>query len=185
MNPKIRMTWVLNKNYSSLNVDKSICQIKKIKVTVLNMNVTYYPILNPTKRAKSKTSHYSPTLQGCMNNRSGRAGFENFRIMLNSASSSTILIVKLTSKIKWKERAETNWETEHRNFITSKRVKIDFCLPDFSATKIVTWKCHVEKSTKGRYNMILGRDLLISLGLDLKFSENVIIFIEGPYEWCL
>ena len=32
--------------------------------------------------------------------------------------------------------------------------------------------------------MILGRDLLISLGLDLKFSENIIIGGEGPYEGC-
>ena len=32
--------------------------------------------------------------------------------------------------------------------------------------------------------MILGRDLLIALILDLKFSENVIIYGEGPYEGC-
>ena len=31
--------------------------------------------------------------------------------------------------------------------------------------------------------MILGRDLLTTLGLDLKFSENVIIGGEGPYKW--
>ena len=30
--------------------------------------------------------------------------------------------------------------------------------------------------------MILGRDLLTALGLDLKFSENLIIVIEGPYK---
>ena len=33
--------------------------------------------------------------------------------------------------------------------------------------------------------MILGRDLLNALGLDLKFSENIIIHGEGPYEGCL
>ena len=32
--------------------------------------------------------------------------------------------------------------------------------------------------------MILGRDLLTSLGLDLKFSENIIIGGEGSYEGC-
>ena len=30
--------------------------------------------------------------------------------------------------------------------------------------------------------MILGRDLLTALGLDLKFSESLIIGNEGPYE---
>ena len=33
--------------------------------------------------------------------------------------------------------------------------------------------------------MILGRDLLSALGLDLKFSQNLIIGGEGPYEGCL
>ena len=33
--------------------------------------------------------------------------------------------------------------------------------------------------------MILGRDLLTALGLDLKFSEDIIIGGEGPYEGCL
>ena len=36
------------------------------------------------------------------------------------------------------------------------------------------WKFHVDKSTHGRYGMILGRDLLNALGLNLKFSLNVI-----------
>ena len=33
--------------------------------------------------------------------------------------------------------------------------------------------------------MILNRDLINALGMDLKFSENVIIGGEGPYEGCL
>ena len=32
--------------------------------------------------------------------------------------------------------------------------------------------------------MILCRDLLTALGLDLKFFENLIIGSEGPYEGC-
>ena len=63
-------------------------------------------------------------------------------------------------------------------------MNIEFFLLEFNATKIVMWKYHVEESTDGRYNMILGRDPLTALGLDLKFSENVIIGREGPYEGC-
>ena len=32
--------------------------------------------------------------------------------------------------------------------------------------------------------MILGRDLLTALGLDIKVSENIFIIGEGPYEGC-
>ena len=44
------------------------------------------------------------------------------------------------------------------------------------------WKCHVDESTNGRYDMILGRELLTALRLDLKFDEKVIIGAERPYE---
>ena len=80
-----------------------------------------------------------------------------------------ILMSKLMSKLKSKETVETTWETQARKFTTSKKVNVDFCLPEFSATKIVTCKCHVDDSTTGIYDMILGRDLLTALVLDLFF----------------
>ena len=40
----------------------------------------------------------------------------------------------------------------------------------------------MDESTNGRYDIILGRDPLTPLGMDLNFSVNVIIGVEGPYE---
>ena len=57
------------------------------------------------------------------------------------------------------------------NITTNLKVKIDFILPELSATKIVTWNFHVDDSVKGRYYMILGKDLLTQLLLNVKFSE--------------
>ena len=48
----------------------------------------------------------------------------------------------------------------------------------------MTCKYHVDESTNSKYDMILGRDLLTALGLDLKVYDNTIIFGEGPYEGC-
>ena len=76
------------------------------------------------------------------------------------------------------------WKTQAGKFTTSKKENVDFCLPGFSATIIVTWKCHIDESTNGRYEMILGRDLLTALGLDIKFSDNVLSGREGPHEGC-
>ena len=42
----------------------------------------------------------------------------------------------------------------------------------------------MDESTNGRYDMILGRELLTALGLYLKFYENFIIGREGLYEGC-
>ena len=76
------------------------------------------------------------------------------------------------------------WETQYGKFFISKKAYIDFCLSDFSATNTVIWKHSVDKSTNVRYDMILGRDLLTSLGLDLKVSKHIMIVSEVTYVGC-
>ena len=88
------------------------------------------------------------------------------------------------SKLKPKHLTETTWETQAGKFTTSEKVNVDFCLLESSGTKIVSFKCHVDRSTNSRYNMILGRYLLTDLGLDHKFSENIIIGCGGPFKGC-
>ena len=102
------MTRTVTMDDSLCKIGKARRQIKKI-MTVINMNITYYLILNPNKCAKSENSHYSPILQGCMNTHSGKAKFKNFRILLNGGISSTILMGNMTPKIKLKETVETTW----------------------------------------------------------------------------
>ena len=64
------------------------------------------------------------------------------------------------------------WKMQVGNLTTNMNVKIDFTLPGFRATKILTWYCHGLESARGIYNTILGRDLLISLGLKYYFSNT-------------
>ena len=119
---------------------------------------------------RKNKSRCPPILQVCMNTHSGRALFRNFRILLDSGISSTIIMGKLTEKIKPKKSTETMWESQSRKFTTSAKVNVEFCLTEFVATKIVTCKCHIAKSTNSRYDMILGIYLLTALVLYLKFS---------------
>ena len=74
------------------------------------------------------------------------------------------------------------WETQAGKLATSKKMNVEICLPYFSVTKIIPWKWYVDEYTNGRYDMIIDRDLLTVLELDLKFSKNVIYGEEGPYE---
>ena len=46
-------------------------------------------------------------------------------------------------------------------------------------------KCHVDESPEGRYGIILGGDLLTSLGLDINFYNQAIIDGYRLYEGCL
>ena len=61
-------------------------------------------------------------------------------------------------------------------------VELYFTLPELSTTKIVTCNCHVDDSTKGRYDMILGRNILTNLGLNIKCSYPIIEAYYGPFK---
>ena len=70
-----------------------------------------------------------------MNTRKGREKFKNFRILLNSGLSSTIVRRRLRKKINTKEDAVIKWHTQAGNITTNLKVKIDFILPELSMTK--------------------------------------------------
>ena len=98
-----------------------------------------------------------------MNKRKGKAKFENFRILLDSGCSSTILMGRLFEKLHPKKEAMMQWHTQSGNITTNIKVKVKFSLTSLMATNVVTWKCHVDDSTKGRYDIILGIYLLTEL----------------------
>ena len=68
------------------------------------------------------------------------------------------------------------------NITTNIKVKVDFTLPTLIAMNLVMWKCHVDDSARGRYDTILGHDLLIELGLNLKLSEHFIKPDDGTFK---
>ena len=49
-------------------------------------------------------------------------------------------------------------------------------------TKVITLNYHVDDSAKGRYDMILGRDILTTLGFNLEFSDPVIESDNGTFK---
>ena len=72
------------------------------------------------------------------------------------------------------------WNTQAWNITTNLKVKVYFNLPAIIAMNALMWKLHVDDSVKGRHNMILGRDILTELWLNLKYSEQVIKADDGP-----
>ena len=68
--------------------------------------------------------------------------------------------------ITTKEEAVMQCHTQAGSITTNLKVKIDFILPELSATKSLKWDFQVDDSAKGRHNMILGRYQLTNLGLN-------------------
>ena len=71
-----------------------------------------------------------------------------------------VVMGRLVDKLYPEKYAHMQWHTQAVNITTNLKVKVDFTLPALSAMNVVTWRCHVNDYTKGRQNMILGRDIL-------------------------
>ena len=74
-----------------------------------------------------------------MNTHKGKAKLKNFLILLDSGFSSTIVIIKLIKKLKPKEDTVIRLHKQVVNITTNIRLNIEITLPEFSATRIVTW----------------------------------------------
>ena len=71
---------------------------------------------------------------------------------------------RLVDKLYPEKDAQMQWHTQARNITTNIKVKVDFTLTTRIATNLVTWRFLVDDSAKGKYDIILGRDILTKLG---------------------
>ena len=85
-----------------------------------------------------------------MNTRKGRTKLKNFRIILDSGCSSTIVTRRLVEKLNPEKYAVMQWKTQAGNITNNLKVNVDFTLPALIATDVMKWKCHVYESAKGR-----------------------------------
>ena len=81
-----------------------------------------HDIINPPKRAKHLNVNYSPILHGCMNTIKGRGKFKNFRIILDSECSSTIVIGRLVEKPHPEKDSVMQWHPQAGNITTNYKV---------------------------------------------------------------
>ena len=52
-----------------------------------------------------------------------------------------------------------------QNITNNYKFNVDIALTALSATNVMTWRCHVDVSVKGIYDMIIGRYLVTELGI--------------------
>ena len=73
------------------------------KVNKLSECNLLHDIINSFKRTKNINSHYYLILHGCINTQKGRARFDNFRILLYSGCTFTIVMVGLIKNLLLKK----------------------------------------------------------------------------------
>lgn len=98
---------------------------------------------------------------------------EGIRVLLDSGCSHSIIKAKYADK-------HTQTKTKHAYATGSGMLKIKyeskihFVLPEFSDKKIIHWKFSLTESKDLGYDMIVGRDLMIELKINLSFDKRMV-----------
>ena len=105
------------------------------------------------------------------NTRLGKPKPITIKALLDSGGGGTLVSEEFAKKLKAKRtRLQQIWTTPGGNMTTSSKVKAQFTIPELHDKCLIEWDVHVTK-TLGAYDMIIGRDLLQFLGIDVLFSS--------------
>ena len=91
-------------------------------------------------------------------------------------------MVKKSFVRKFREKFRKNkqeYDTAGGTYTSNYDVKIDFTMPEFSASKIINQRFHVDNEEEDMnigYDMIIGRDLMVKLGLITDYKRKVLIW---------
>ena len=99
---------------------------------------------------------------------------ENIYILLDTGCSNTIISKNYLNLCKSIKKSKSRYSTAVGVYKTSKHGTIKFKLPEFSNSKEITWNMDIGDLGVLEYDMIIGRDLMKSLGLIIDFKHEVL-----------
>ena len=102
---------------------------------------------------------------------------KNVVALLDSRTSQSLFNRSLTDKnMTIKSKKTVKWETKAGEFCTMGRALVKACkMPQFTSQRKFDRVFHLfEKHESDRYDVILGRDLMKNLGIDLLYSTGTI-----------
>ena len=127
---------------------------------------------NPYKRRKM--TELKPIVFVRFNTRKGKPKPVTIRALLDSGGSGTLVTSKFAKKLRNPKKADkTVWSTPAGDMKTTLKCKAQFSIPELHDNRLIEWDVHVTE-TLAPYDMIIGRDVLSDLGIDLLFSNNTI-----------
>ena len=94
------------------------------------------------------------------------------RILLDSGCGATLINHSLIRKLKTSTDKKTKWTTKAGKFSTNKKCCVQFTLPAFHKHREINWNCYVDDADPAHcnYDLIIGRDLMHEIGMDICFS---------------
>ena len=108
------------------------------------------------------------------NTRLGKAKPVTIKALLDSGASGSLIARKHTEKLRVKTRGSaTAWATPAGELTTTRKTKALFTMPELCDDQVIEWPLHVADNM-GAYDMIIGRDLLSFMGIDIQFSNRTV-----------
>lgn len=127
-------------------------------------------------KKKRKTQHMSSISLGWLHTRKGSTKakhLKRIKILFDTGCDATIINKKFVTKLRTKAHSTSNWNTKGGVFKTKRTVNALFSLPEFFKHREIKWTmCVDETNNLSNYDMIIGRDLMVELGIDIKFSTG-------------
>ena len=128
-------------------------------------------------RKKRKLKDYSAVTLGYIQKKKGNFKSKNsqrVRILFDTGSSGSIVHKSFVKKLKKILTQSQKWNTKGGDFVTNKKCKINLTLPAFHPKRMIDWECYVDESEQqSRYDLILGKDFLVEIGIDIINSKKV------------
>ena len=107
--------------------------------------------------------------------------YEGLRVLLDTGCSDSLVRAEYAKSGKEK-KSKNIYTTGGGEITTHTQSTIFFTLPEFSDKKIIKWDFNVFDDKHLEYDLIIGRDLMSELKLDILFSQSKVSWegIEIP-----
>jgi hypothetical protein len=174
----------VEQNYSetkSINGNKIICD-------TIECFASTAELLRPKKR--TKVEDLSTITIGYIKSKHPEKLKENqkFRVLFDSGCSATMINKRFVKHWKKAPIKTIKWSTKAGSFKTKQSCNIEFTLPAFHEHRKISCNAYVDESHKEacHYDMIIGRDLMHSLGINLLFDtaeiswDNAKVHMQHP-----
>jgi hypothetical protein len=105
------------------------------------------------------------------------------RALLDTGTTAAIILREFVvigiARTNTKKR--TKWKTIGGTFETNYEALLDFKFPELSTSKVLTWQAHEDDKTSSKeaaYDMIMGMDLITSIGVTVDCSRDAKYGVE-------
>jgi Retroviral aspartyl protease len=121
----------------------------------------------------------TPTLHGLLQDPLNPKQSQKIKLLFDSGASRSIVKNSIIPKsMLHREQQSITWTTVAGKFETYYTTIVNLKLPILHESRVIRSQMHVAAGM-GKYDVIIGRDLLQALGITLNFKDNVIEWGNG------